>query len=79
MTATTNRQASVAGQGRRRARQPVRRTLRVEFTLTDEEYAVLVAAPGRAGLVRGAYAAQAALAAAANGTVVGYQGRCGRR
>ena len=79
LTATTNRQASVAGQGRRRARQPVRRTLRVEFTLTDEEYAVLVAAPGRAGLVRGAYAAQAALAAAANGTVVGYQGRCGRR
>ena len=74
LTATTNRQASIAGQGRRLARKPVRRTLRVEFTLTDEEYAVLVAAAGRAGLARGAYAAQAALAAAANGTLAGYQG-----
>ena len=41
---------------------------------TDEEYAVLVAAAGRAGLARGAYAAQAALAAAANGTLAGVQG-----
>ena len=73
LTATTNRQASIAGQGRRRVRKPVRRTLRVEFTLNDEEYAVLVAAAGRAGLARGAYAAQAALAAAANGTLAGSQ------
>jgi len=58
----------VGGQGRRRARQPVPRTRRVEFTLTGEEYAVVVAAAGRAGLARRAYAAQAALAAAANGT-----------
>ena len=36
----------------------------MEFTLTGEEYAVLAAAAGRAGLARRAYAAQAALAAA---------------
>ena len=58
----------VGGQGRRRARQPVPRSRRVEFTLTGEEYAVVVAAAGRAGLARRAYAAQAALATAANGT-----------
>ena len=73
MAASTSRQASIAGQGRRRARQPVPRTFRVEFTLTDEEYAVMAAA-GRAGLARGAYAAQAALAAAANGTLASSQG-----
>jgi hypothetical protein len=52
---------------RRRARQPVPRTRRVEFTLTGEEYAVVVAVAGRAGLARRAYAAQAAMAATANG------------
>ncbi len=57
---------SVGGQGRRRARQPVPRTRRVEFTLTGEEYAAVIAAAGRAGLARRAYAAQAAMAAAAN-------------
>ena len=62
-----HRQAGLSGQGRRRARRPVPRTRRVEFTLTGEEYAVLVAAAGRAGLARRAYAAQAALAAAASG------------
>lgn len=61
------------GQGRRRARQPVPRTRRVEFTLTGEEYAVMAAAAGRAGLARRAYAAQAALAAAANGRATGDQ------
>ncbi len=59
------------GQGRRRARQPVPRTHRVEFTLTDQEYAVMAAAARRAGLARRAYAAQAALAAAANGRATG--------
>ena len=40
----------VSGQGRRRARQPVQRTRRVEFTLTGEEYAILVEAqPGGRG------------------------------
>jgi hypothetical protein len=35
----------------------------VEFTLTDEEFGELDAAAARAGLARGAYAAQATLAA----------------
>ena len=48
----------------RRSRQPAGRVRRVEFTLTDEEFGELDAAAGRAGLARGAYAAQAALAAA---------------
>jgi hypothetical protein len=45
----------------------------VVFTLTDKEFAELEGAAGRAGLSRGAYAAQAALAVArggANGTGV---------
>ena len=69
MTGTINGSngTGVSGQGRRRARQPVPRTRRVEFTLTGEEYAIVVAAAGRAGLARRAYAAQAAMAAAANG------------
>jgi hypothetical protein len=60
-------EASVSGQGRRRARQPVPRTRRVEVTLTGEEHAVIEAAARRAGLARRAYIAQAVLAAAANG------------
>ena len=60
-------QASISGQGRRRARQPVLRTRRVEVTLTGEEYTVIEAAARRAGLARRAYIAQAVLAAAANG------------
>ena len=47
----------------RRLRQPVRRLRRVEFSLTDEEFAELGAAAARAGLARGAYAAEAALSA----------------
>jgi len=45
----------------------------VEFTLTGEEYAILAEAAGRAGMARRAYAAQAALAAAANGTTISGQ------
>ncbi len=48
----------------RRARQPAGRVRRVEFTLSDEEFGEVDAAAGRAGLARGAYAAQAALATA---------------
>jgi len=59
-------QPGVSGQGRRRARQPVPRTRRVEVTLTGEEYAVIEAAARRAGLAHRAYIAQAVLAAAAN-------------
>jgi|SRR5271165_1833702 len=73
MTGTTNghSQADGSRQGRRRARQPVPRTRRVEFTLTGEEYAVVIAAAARAGLARRAYAARAALAAAASGRLIG--------
>ena len=75
MTGTINGSspAGPGGQGRRRARQPVPRTRMVEFTLTGEEYAILVEAAGRAGMARRAYAAQAALAAAANGTTISGQ------
>jgi hypothetical protein len=59
-------QVGGSGQGRRRTRQPVPRTRRVEFTVTGDEYATVIAAAGRAGLARRAYAAQAAMAAVAN-------------
>ena len=72
-TINGNSGTGVSGQGRRRARQPVPRTRRVEFTLTGEEYAILVEAAGRAGMARRAYAAQAALAAAANGSPISDQ------
>jgi hypothetical protein len=49
---------------RRRSRQEVPRPRLVKFFLTDEELAELDAAAGRAGLARGAFAAEAALAAA---------------
>lgn len=48
-------------QGSRRSRQQARREHRVEFTLTAAEFAAVQDA---AGLARGAYAAQAVLAAA---------------
>jgi len=51
-------QASVSRQGRRRPRQPVPRTRRVEVTPTGEEYTVIEAAARRAGLARRAYIAQ---------------------
>lgn len=49
-------------QGSRRPRQRVGRPHRVEFTLTEQEFTALEAAAGRAGLARGAYAAQVVLA-----------------
>jgi hypothetical protein len=48
----------------RRSRQPGRRSRRVEFSLTDEEFGELGAAAARAGLARGEYAAEAALSVA---------------
>src|ERR1700685_1339261 len=48
----------------RRSRQPGRRSRRVEFTLTDEEFGELGVAAARAGLAKGAYAAEAALSVA---------------
>lgn len=55
---------------RRRARQPVKRRRTVRFDLSDEEFTELSAAADRAGLARGAFAAQAALLAARSGMVV---------
>ena len=57
-------QATAAG---RRSREAARRGRRVEFTLTDEEFADLDTAAQLAGLSRGVYAAQAALAVAHGG------------
>jgi hypothetical protein len=65
--------AGPGGQGRRRARQPVPRTRTVEFTLTGEEYTLLVEAARQAGMARRAYVATVVLAAAANGTTPGGQ------
>ena len=48
----------------RRSRQPAARSRRVEFSLTEEEFGDLSAAAARAGLARGAYAAEAALSVA---------------
>ena len=62
LAATTGRTA--AG---RRSREQGRRAKRVEFTLTDEEFADLEAAAGLAGLSRSAYAAQAAMVVARGG------------
>ena len=59
-----NRTGHADVQGGRRPRQGARRDYRVEFSLTGEEFELLGAAAGRAGRVRGAYAAEAALAAA---------------
>jgi len=55
------------GQGRRRARQPVPRTRTVEFTLNDQEYALLAEAARQAGMARRAYVATVVLDGAANG------------
>ncbi|MGH3220784.1 MAG: hypothetical protein ACRDPY_19155 [Streptosporangiaceae bacterium] len=55
--------AGQAGPGRR-SRQAVPRPRLVKFFLTEEELAELDEAAGRAGQARGAFAAEAALAAA---------------
>src|SRR6185437_11533713 len=49
-------------QGSRRARQQPGRPFRVHFSLTEQEFAALQDAAGRAGLARGAFAAQVVLA-----------------
>ena len=51
-------------QGSRRPRQQAKRSRRVGFSLTSEEYALLEAAAGRSGRATAAYAAEAALMAA---------------
>lgn len=59
-----------SGPCRRRARQAVKRRRTVRFDLSDEELSELSAAADRAGLARGAFAAQAALLVARSGAVV---------
>ena len=54
---------------RRRPRQETPRPRTVRFDLTEAEFAELEQAAGRAGLAKGAYAAEAALSAA-RGTAV---------
>ena len=49
---------------RRRSRQAVSRAKVVQFSLTDEEFAEVSAAAERSGIAKGAFAAEAALAAA---------------
>jgi hypothetical protein len=58
--------AGAAGQAvaRRRSRQAAPRPRLVKFFVTDEELAALDDAADRAGLARGAFAAEAAMAAA---------------
>jgi hypothetical protein len=48
----------------RRTRQSAARARRVEFSLTEDEFGDLNAAAARAGLARGAYAAEATLSVA---------------
>ena len=72
-TTSGNNPAGPGGQGRRRARQPVPRTRTVEFTLNDEEYALLVEVARQAGIARRAYVATVVLDGAANGITISGQ------
>jgi hypothetical protein len=60
---------SAGSRSRRRPRQQTPRPRTVRFDLTEAEFAELEQAAGRAGLAKGAYAAEAALSAA-RGTAV---------
>ena len=62
MAETGSGEARRRGQGSRRARQRPGRSFRVHFSLTEQEFAALEDAAGRAGLARGAFAAQVVLA-----------------
>jgi hypothetical protein len=59
--------AMASGGVRRRTRQAVSRPRVVQFSLTEEEFAQVSRAAERAGLARGAFAAEAALASARGG------------
>ena len=62
MADTGSGEAARRAQGSRRARQQRGRPFRVHFSLTEQEFAALQDAAGRAGLARGAFAAQVVLA-----------------
>ena len=55
---------SAGSRSRRRPREEAPRSRTVRFDLTEKEFAELEEAAGRAGLAKGAYAAEAALSAA---------------
>jgi hypothetical protein len=63
--------SAVSARPRRRARQQVKRPRTVRFDLSEDEFAEVDAAAQRAGLAKGAYAAQTVLAAARSGTSPG--------
>lgn len=71
MSVTSDHDArpSAGSRSRRRTRQQAPRCRTVRFDLTEEEFTELEQAAGRAGLAKGAYAAEAALSAA-RGTAV---------
>ena len=62
----------VSGAGRRRSRQEVPRPKVVQFSLTEEEFGQISEAAAKAGLARGAFAAEVTLAA-----VAGVQAKAG--
>jgi hypothetical protein len=62
MAETGSGEARRRGQGSRRARQQPGRSFRVHFSLTEQEFAALEDAARRAGMARGAFAAQVVLA-----------------
>jgi hypothetical protein len=71
MSVTQEQEArpTAGSRSRRRPRQQAARARTVRFDLTEEEFAELEQAAVRAGLAKGAYAAEAALSAA-RGTAV---------
>ena len=66
------------GTVRRRTRQAVARPRVVQFSLTQDEFDDVSGAAGRLGLARGAFAAEATLAAA-RGVQARGASRCARR
>lgn len=60
--------SAASARPRRRSRQQVKRPRTVRFDLSEDEFAEVGAAAQRAGLAKGAYAAQIVLAAARSGT-----------
>jgi hypothetical protein len=70
MDGTAEKYLAARGRRRRRSRQPVKRSRTVRFDLSDEEFREVGAAAERAGMARGAYAAQAVLSAARSGAVL---------
>jgi ABC-type transporter Mla subunit MlaD len=71
MVNTINGRESGEAQGGRRPRQAGKRPHKVEFRLTDDELELLDDAARRSGRARGAFAAEAALAAATNRSSTG--------